>query len=340
MSLYLGNDLISGNKPINLGVRNIGEVFPALLPVTDAGAHLLDGSLILGGGIYQGFVDYIANIVSIYPDVFTTESAWQTSVTTYGVCGKFVYNATNNTVRLPKVSGIIEGATDLTALGNLIEAGLPNITGTIKFGYGSSGSDPYDASGAFYGENQGTRFGRSPDSNTAWKDIKMDASRSSSLYKNNFNKVQPQAIKVLYYIVIANSTKTEIQSDIDEIATDLNGKADTDLTNITNAGYIKMAGAGMPSSRYIDLTLGASGATYTAPADGYFLLTMTGNQGEFGELFSDSVQSSSVIGSTGNWVRVSIPCRKNQIISSYYSATGDVMTFRFIYAVGSESEAS
>ena len=30
-----------------------------------------------------------------------------------------------------------------------------------------------------------------------------------------------------------------------------------------------MSGLGMPSSRYIDLTLGASGTTYTAPANGW-----------------------------------------------------------------------
>ena len=51
MSLYLGNDLISGSKPINLGVRNIGEIVASPLPLTDAGLHLLDGSLIQGGGI-------------------------------------------------------------------------------------------------------------------------------------------------------------------------------------------------------------------------------------------------------------------------------------------------
>ncbi len=311
MSLYLGENLISGSKPINLGVRNIGEVFPAILPVTDAGAHLLDGSLILGGGIYQEFVDYIADLYDIsakYSNVtkigsltdnngvlsnisisnyatanipfsslnqtwevvikcnpsvlanytvagtgyswainvdtkpilwlssdnsswnitentsgvtslqtgtdywfklvftgtqyvlyssttgafngeqvteitinsttpvysgntitlgkwhpsftggsfqgsidlnecyiningsrwwsgrnaygFTDEPQWQSSVSTYGSCGKFVYDSTNNTVRLPKVSDILQGTTDLTALGDLVASGLPQHTHT------------------------------------------------------------------------------------------------------------------------------------------------------------------------------------------------------------------
>ena len=135
---------VDNDGTISAICRNVGEIFPALLPVTDAGAHLLDGSLILGGGIYQGFVDYIANIISIYPDISTTESAWQSSVSTYGSCGKFVYDSTNNTVRLPKVSDILQGTTDLSALGDLVEAGLPNIIGRF-----TAVSDQTTRSGAF-----------------------------------------------------------------------------------------------------------------------------------------------------------------------------------------------
>ena len=61
--------------------------------------------------------------------------------------------------------------------------------------------------------------------------ISFDASSSNSIYGNS-NTVQPQSVKVLYYVVIATSTKTQIQVDLDNIATDLNGKADVDLTNI------------------------------------------------------------------------------------------------------------
>lgn len=35
-------------------------------------------------------------------DYFATEADWQSEVATTGVCGKFVYDGTNNTVRLPK----------------------------------------------------------------------------------------------------------------------------------------------------------------------------------------------------------------------------------------------
>jgi hypothetical protein len=215
--------------------RNIGEIVTSTIPLTDAGLHLLDGSLISGTGAYADFVTYIAGLVSTYPDLFETEADWQTAVTTYGVCGKFVYDSVNNTVRLPKITGIVEGTTDLTALGDLVEAGLPNITGTwTYFGGNAYGSD---SSLLFTGAIQrdgtaSTSKSSGGGSATATGIASIDASRSSSIYGNS-NTVQPQTIKVLYYIVIATSTKTNIQVDIDEVTTDLNGKADNDLSNTT-----------------------------------------------------------------------------------------------------------
>lgn len=154
--------------------------------------------------------------------IFTNESDWQTSVTTYGVCGKFVYDSVNNTVRLPKITGIIEGTTDLTALLDLVEAGLPDHN-HVYYYYGrvqtaGSGTARYQVSGSV----------------TSTTEL---ASGYNPIYGNS-DTVQPQTIKVLYYIVIANSQKTDIQIDIDEIATDLNGKADTDLSNVPNSKAI------------------------------------------------------------------------------------------------------
>jgi len=217
MSLYLGENKIADNTCS----RNIGEIIQSTIPLSDAGLHLLDGSLINGTGSYSAFVTYIAGLVSNYPDLFITETAWQQAVTDYGVCGKFVYDSTNNTVRLPKITGFTEGTTDVTALGDLIEAGLPNIKGTIGNTI-EARSDP-TATGAFYLTT--TSGGGEGNGNYRYFGMGLDASRSSSIYGNS-TTVQPQAIKVLYYIVIANSVKTNIEVDIDEVMTDLNGKVD------------------------------------------------------------------------------------------------------------------
>jgi hypothetical protein len=205
--------------------RNIGEIVSSTVPLVDAGLHLLDGALIQGSGIYSAFVTYIIGLKTTYPDLFTTEALWQETNTNYGVCGKFVHDTTNNTIRLPKITGIIEGTTDLTALGDLIEAGLPNITGSVTPGNGASKEDgTYSSTGALY-TTSGTAIGNQASGGSNGAIWHLDASRSSSIYGNS-TTVQPQTVKVLYYIVIANSTKTDIQVDIDEIATDLNGKVD------------------------------------------------------------------------------------------------------------------
>ena len=172
-------------------------------------------------GTNNGF-DNIA--ITATQQASSPEEWWQSQVIQYGVCGKFVYDSTNNTVRLPKVTGIIEGTTDVSALGDLVEAGLPNHQHSPIYVGGSNCDlgDPGQYVLTAGSESNGTR--QNTGSRTG------DVS-NNSIYGNS-STVQPQTIKAFYYIVIATTTKTDIQVDIDEIATDLNGKADVDLSNV------------------------------------------------------------------------------------------------------------
>lgn len=140
-------------KEVSLGgdgaSRNIGEIVISTVPLVDAGLHLADGALISGSGSYADFVTDMAGLVSTNPDLFETESNWQSSVSTYGVCGKYVYDSVNNTIRLPKLIGFIEGTTDATTLGDLIQAGLPNITSTFGCDYTTTSH----LSGAMYAKS-------------------------------------------------------------------------------------------------------------------------------------------------------------------------------------------
>lgn len=228
--------------------RNVGEYAWSALPLTDAGLHLLDGSIIAEGGIYDAFVQHVAGLASSYPNAFCTETEWQASVNTYGSCGKFVYTPGTG-VRLPKVSDILQGTTDLSAVGDLVEAGLPNITGNFSTSYGTSGGTLISSSGAFSLENQVSRYTHSTDNSKGYDGANFDASRSSSIYGNS-STVQPQTIKSLLYICIANSVKTQIQVDIDKIATDLNGKADRDLSNVTGNPVERVTSSGTNWIRY------------------------------------------------------------------------------------------
>ena len=301
--------------------RNIGEIVASTIPLTDAGLHLLDGAL-LQYGSYQAFIDYIAGLVNTYPDIFETEANWQTAVTTYGVCGKFVYDSVNNTVRLPKITGIIEGTTDATALGDLVEAGLPNISCPMYCVVGNA--DNHMASGG-----------------TTQEAVTWNASSFNSIYGNS-STVQPQTIKAFYYIVIANSTKTEIEVDIDEIATDLNGKADVDLTNINNNGTAKILHCALPSTTYDNLTVGASGTEYTAPADGWFFMVggAASNSSCYATITNtttDISQQNQLWGTYGNQ-RLLLYANKGEKMRLEYGNVS-VFTLRFYYANGNAWEA-
>ena len=194
--------------------RNIGELVYSLVPIIDSGLHLLDGDLLDGAGIYADFYDYMADIQATVPQIFCSEADWQTSITTYGACGKFVIDTVNHTIRLPKATGFVEGTITASALGDLVAAGLPNITGSF-----STASDKNLGTGAFswtsdkYATNGGGQGGQ-------WG-INFSAHNSNSIYGNS-NTVQPQSIKGYVYMVIANTAKTPVQVDIDNIATELN----------------------------------------------------------------------------------------------------------------------
>lgn len=250
-------DIERVKEAIGVTYKNIGEIVYSTVPLIDSGLHLLDGALI-SSGVYAGFVNYIKNIYEneTAPNIFCSEQAWQSSVNNYGECGKFVYDSENETVRLPKIDGIFQGTTDLSALDSLIEAGLPpiththtrgsmNITGTVD-GFkcitdmstrtdGALKFQALSATGGIYQAAAGKTQGKlTLTASNNWTGATSDNSSVNSIYGNSLT-VQPQTIKCLVYIVVANSTKTEVQSDIDAITTDLNSKADIDGTNMAQS---------------------------------------------------------------------------------------------------------
>lgn len=95
----------------------------------------------------------------------------------------------------------------------------------------------------------------------------------------------------------------------------------------------------MPSGRGIDLTLGASGASYTAPADGYIYLNKTASAvNQIITIINDDngmrVSDTSVTAS--GWIATYLPVSKGQSIRITYTAGGTTNTFQFIYANGAQ----
>ena len=319
--------------------RNIGETVFSLIPITDAGLHLLDGSLLQVGGIYDSFITHVASLQTAYPGLFTTETAWQASVSAHGVCGKFVYTE-GVSLRIPKITGFIEGTLDATALGSLVEAGLPNITGYSNIAGVASKAAP--ASGCL----EQNRFSLNNDyqaiqsSVNDFATVSLNAALSNPIYGKS-TTVQPQAIKGYLYMVVATATKTDIQVNIDNITTDLNGKAGTDLSNLSTVGKTAVAHLGMPSSSYVDLTYNGHGSMYTAIADGYVLIHGYGSEAPLGINVFGTDGSLICKNTTQGYldetsdVGVSVSVAKGQTFSTFYYG-GTVTKFRFTYAEGSK----
>lgn len=94
-----------------------------------------------------------------------------------------------------------------------------------------------------------------------------------------------------------------------------------------------ISGWSMPSGRYIDLTLGASGSTYTAPANGWFCLSI--NTGlTYLDIYNNNALGSTATNPNNGFIRRFVPAFKGDILAIYYLGTPNIAMFRFFYAEG------
>lgn len=316
--------------------RNIGETVFSLIPLSDAGLHLLDGSLLQVGGIYDSFITHVASLQTAHPGLFITEENWQSSVTSYGVCGKFVYTE-GTSLRLPKITGFVEGTLDATELGNLIEAGLPNITGS--FGDNPDRQTYNAVSGAIYTAGKNNKWATSgTETDSLVGNRHFSANRSNPIYGKS-TTVQPQSIKGYLYMVVATATKTDIQINIDNITTDLNGKAGTDLSNLSTVGKTAVAHLAMPSNKWIGLSIPVTMTKLTMPADGYLYSVIYASSSSMGMM---NMMNGTGFGNMkqvpeNSAEKMYLPVRKGDVVTVEYSNLAETTTMQFYYAVGSKS---
>ncbi len=154
--------------------------------------------------------------------------------------------------------------------------------------------------------------------------------------RTQYDAIVTKDANTLYNITdddTADAYEAYTKSEVDTL---LNSKASIDLTNVNDTAKIAMAGAGMPSNKYIDLTLGASGTTYTAPVSGWVSAMCTNST--VCNLHSRYVNSADYqMGGSSDRYAV-IPIAKGAKFNFYYNGT--VNYLRIICSIGSESEAS
>lgn len=96
--------------------------------------------------------------------------------------------------RLPNLMGKVPWGS--TSVGTAIDAGLPNITGTATFAVSDGVNQTWPDEGAFFWDSYNATELAEKKLGTGKRDLKIDASRSNSIYGKS-NTVQPPALCLL-----------------------------------------------------------------------------------------------------------------------------------------------
>ena len=226
-------------------IRKLGEIF------IYAGTDIPDNSLPLDGQI-------ITECDIQYPDLYTwiinnaktiTLTEYETKISQYGQCGHFGLDTTTKTVRLPKIKAFIQNAESVSEIAEVENAGLPNITGDVKYMLYNDPPTP-ERSGAI-SIDQGQVFNNySPSGDTALRNCRLviNASWYNSIYGNS-TTVTPDNVKYRYFIC----TKNEF-NELEKLATHASMPV-SDRTKYTTYP--------------VTMVNGSLNNFHTAPADGY-----------------------------------------------------------------------
>lgn len=253
------------------------------------------------------------------------ETAIDTKYTTDGIAWYYILDTTNEKFKLPRTKFGFEGLR--TNVGDDIGAGLPNITGTAQTAPGRAGYVVNGALAIYTTQNATNVYGTGPTGTSTQFGISLDASRSNPIYGKS-NTVQPPATQMYLYFYVGETVQNANLIDAGRIGEQLATKTD----------MLQASSAGMPSNKYINLTLGANGSTYTAPANGWFVVfKRSTKENEILELSLTATGFGFKYASTGaQGCFVSCPVKKGDIIKCGYTTTGATNFFRFIYAEGSK----
>ena len=194
------------------GGLEIGDIGIAVLAIdeTQGLRRYLNGQQIPINDNTQAFLEKLEATALLYPSILTsTQQEWDDikSSSAFGQCGKFYIDPDKTYIQLPCITGFIQGLSDLSSLGDMVEAGLPNIEGFTQ----SEVNVLKNGTGAFTNLNQYTYTVQVQSGSvfSLYKDVNFDASKSNPIYGSS-TTVQPESIRYPYFIQIATGQKTEV----------------------------------------------------------------------------------------------------------------------------------
>lgn len=124
------------------------------------------------------------------------------------------------------------------------------------------------------------------------------------------------------------------QEKLNHIEDGIGDSLDVDASNISDIGKSNLSGLSISSNRYIDLTLGASDSTYTAPANGWFYVY--GVSGGIAFINTSKNNYTLTISDIAKFYGAHgiFPVAKGDQVQIKYSTSSSGM--RFIYAEGDQ----
>ena len=172
----------------------------------------LNGQLIIQDQYVQ-FTNIIKNSVALNPDLACTEEEWQTAVTmsTNGVCEKFVIDDNAGTIRLPKYPNcFIAGLTGVApVVGNGMALGFTDGTYT-KYTYGArSGNNAWTAQPSFFNSTQGNVGETTNNSCEFFSDYKYIGISTDPTKSGLEAQINEKQIAGSYFIQVATGAEVE-----------------------------------------------------------------------------------------------------------------------------------
>ena len=143
--------------------------------------------------------------------------------------------------------------------------------------------------------------------------------------------------KLTLYFYVGETVQNANLIDAGRIGEQLANKVDLDAQNLSAEGKSLISGLGMPSDKYIDLTLGKTNTNYTAPANGWFSINkLSSGTNQYVDLTNTTNGINVQVRGPANGAacRCYVPAKKGDIVNCTYSAGGTTSHFRFIYAQG------
>ena len=289
------------------------------------------------------------NAKTVYPDYYD----WLLEQMNAGVSGfvastsaytdyDFVINTTDQTFRLP----LLNGEEDLpgNTFGSMTYTGHGSTYTAQKnghfslYGYGSTGYIwLHNLTSYSYSDCLGSTEQSSPCG------VSIKCKKGDTIQAGYYNGTittfgfTPSIGNGTLYYYVGDTVQDASLINAGAVLGQLSNKADIDASNFNTDGKSLLSGLSMPSGRYIDLTLGASGQTYTAPANGWFVLHKAANNvGQYVYMHTIGVDMGTCFNvSSGTDIpSYFLPVKAGDIVEIDYTLGGATKQFRFIYAEG------